>query len=65
MSTLEAVTRGVPVVGIPVYSDQKRNMARAVVAGYGLQIDFNNITSQSLILAIQEAIESPKYVQLF
>jgi glucuronosyltransferase len=65
MSTLEAITRGVPVVGIPVYSDQKRNMARAVDAGYGLQIDFNNITTESLTWAIQEAIESPKYVLLF
>jgi glucuronosyltransferase len=60
MSTLEAIIRGVPVVGIPVYGDQRRIMARAVLAGYGLQIDFNSITTESLIWAIQEVLESPK-----
>jgi UDP:flavonoid glycosyltransferase YjiC (YdhE family) len=53
------------VVGIPIYADQKRNMARAVLAGYGLKMNFNNITTESLTWAIQEAIESPKYVPLF
>jgi glucuronosyltransferase len=65
LSKIEAITRGVPVVGIPVYADQRRNMARAVMGGYGLLIDFNNITTESLTWAIQEAIESPKYVLLF
>jgi len=40
-------------------------MVRAVLAGYGLKIDFNNITTESLTWAIQEAIESPTYVLLF
>jgi hypothetical protein len=35
-------------------------MAGAVMAGLGLKIDFNNITTESLTWAIQEAIESPK-----
>jgi glucuronosyltransferase len=65
MSSLEAITRAVPVVGIPVFADQSKNMLMAVLAGYGLLIDFNNITTDSLTWAIQEAIESPKYVQLF
>jgi glucuronosyltransferase len=60
MSSIEAITRGVPIVGIPVYTDQRRNMAQAVSAGYGLLIDFNNITTESLTWSIQEAIESPK-----
>jgi glucuronosyltransferase len=59
-SLLEAITRGVPVVGIPVFTDQKANMVLAVLAGYGLLIDFNNITTESLTWAIQEVIESPK-----
>jgi UDP:flavonoid glycosyltransferase YjiC (YdhE family) len=48
------------VVGIPVFFDQRQNIERAVSAGYGLLIDFNNITTESLTWAIQEAIESPK-----
>jgi glucuronosyltransferase len=65
MSSLEAITRGVPLVGIPVFADQRGNMAPAVLAGYGLLIDFNNITTESLTWAIQEVIESPKYALLF
>jgi glucuronosyltransferase len=65
LSQIEAITRGVPVVGIPVYADQRSNMVQAVLTGYGILIDFNNITTESLTWAIQEAIESPKYVILF
>jgi len=65
LSSIEAITNGVPLVGIPVFFDQRKNMARAVVEGYGLAIDFNNITTESLTWAIQEVIESPKYVLLF
>jgi UDP:flavonoid glycosyltransferase YjiC (YdhE family) len=60
MSLIEAINRGVPVVGIPVYADPKFSMELAVLAGYGLLIDFNNITTESLSWAIQEAIESTK-----
>jgi UDP:flavonoid glycosyltransferase YjiC (YdhE family) len=48
------------VVGIPGFREQNSNMARAVSAGYGLKINFNNITTESLTWAIQEAIQSPK-----
>jgi UDP:flavonoid glycosyltransferase YjiC (YdhE family) len=35
-------------------------MARAVKAGYGIKIDFKNVTTESLTRANQKAIESPK-----
>jgi glucuronosyltransferase len=65
MSSLEAIIRGVPLIGIPVYADQRKNVARAVMGGYGILIDFNNITTESLTWAIQEATETSKYVLLF
>jgi len=65
MSSLEAITRGVSLVGIPVFADQRGNMTPAVLAGYGLLIDFNNTTTESLTWAIQKAIESPKYALLY
>jgi glucuronosyltransferase len=65
MSSLEAITWGVPLVGIPVFGDQRRNVARAVMGGYGILIDFNNISTESLTWAIQEATETPKYGLLF
>jgi glucuronosyltransferase len=65
LSTIEAINRGVPVIGIPVFADQFLNIARAVSSGYGIQINLNNITSESITWAIQEIIESPKYVLIF
>jgi glucuronosyltransferase len=65
LSSLEAIIRGVPVVGIPIFNDQRKNVARAVIGGYGLLVDFNNITTELLIWAIEKAIETPKYVLLF
>jgi len=65
MSSLEAIICGVPVVGIPIFTYQKKNVARAVMGGYGLLIDFKNITTESLTSAIQEVIGTPKYVLLF
>jgi glucuronosyltransferase len=60
LSLIEATTRGVPVVGIPVFGDQRQNMVRVVSLGSGLLIDFNNVTTDSLTWAIQEVFESPK-----
>jgi hypothetical protein len=39
-------------------------MARAMLAGYGILIDFN-VTTESLTWAIQEDIESPEYVVMY
>ncbi|XP_069697453.1 UDP-glycosyltransferase UGT5-like [Periplaneta americana] len=61
LSTQEAVTRGMPLVGIPVFADQSLNMGRAVASGYALMIDFQNITTESLTWAIKEILEKPKY----
>jgi glucuronosyltransferase len=64
LSTLEAINRGVPLVGIPVYADQSLNMERAVSSGYGIKIDFTNVTTESITWAIHEIFESRKYVLL-
>jgi glucuronosyltransferase len=56
----EAIHRGVPLLGIPIFGDQSLNMNRAVLAGYGLMIELKNITTESLSWAIREMIENPK-----
>jgi UDP:flavonoid glycosyltransferase YjiC (YdhE family) len=65
MSSIEPITMGVPVFGIPIFSDQRKNESRTVFSGYGIRIDFNSIMTESLTWAIQEAIETPKYVLVF
>ncbi|XP_044729432.1 uncharacterized protein LOC123292782 [Chrysoperla carnea] len=61
LSTTESVARGVPMVGIPVFADQKLNMAKAVSLGYGLKVDFQNITSEAVYQVLSEIISNPKY----
>jgi UDP:flavonoid glycosyltransferase YjiC (YdhE family) len=60
LSTQEAVSRGVPLLGIPIFADQHMNMRRTVAAGLGLMIEWNNITTDSLTPAIREVTENPK-----
>jgi len=60
---LEAIHRGVPVLGIPIFRDQNLNMNKAVTAGYGISIRFNNVTMESLLWGIREMIDNPKYVR--
>jgi len=46
MSLQEAITRGEPLVGIPVFAVERLNMARVGLVGYGLIIDYKNITRE-------------------
>jgi len=59
----EAIHRGVPLLGIPIFGDQSLNKNKAVTAGYGLMIRFNNVTMESLLWGIREMIDNPKYVR--
>ncbi|XP_049768134.1 UDP-glycosyltransferase UGT5-like [Schistocerca cancellata] len=61
MSTIEAVSRGVPIIGIPIMADQHANVKRSVSAGIGLQLDFQNITEVSLTWAISELLNNHRY----
>ncbi|XP_069697456.1 UDP-glycosyltransferase UGT5-like [Periplaneta americana] len=60
LSTQEATSRGIPVIGIPIYADQKLNILRVAAAGYGVLLEFNNITEESLSTTIREVIK-PRY----
>lgn len=62
LSTIEAVVRGVPMVGIPVLADQKMNMENAQSSGYGLSVHFDNVTEESLQWAINELLHNSKYL---
>jgi glucuronosyltransferase len=63
LSTQEAVHRGVPLLGIPIFGDHHLNMHKVVTAGYGLVIRLDNVTMESLLWGIREMIDNPKYVQ--
>ena len=58
LSTQEAIDRGVPIVGIPIYADQRLNMARIMSFGIGIQLDYENITSESVMWAVNEVLNN-------
>lgn len=62
LSLTEAVYYGVPVLGIPFFGDQPKNLVQAVAAGYGLQLNFENITDDSVFLVINEILTNKKWV---
>lgn len=60
LSTTEAVERGVPIVGIPIFGDQPMNMRQSVNAGVGLSLDFDLLSEENLLEAIQEVLNNSK-----
>ncbi|BES96798.1 glucuronosyltransferase [Nesidiocoris tenuis] len=59
--TMETVYYGVPIVGIPIFADQPKNVKFMVIKGCGVQIDKRNMTGAALEWAINEVISNPKY----
>ncbi|XP_017771358.1 PREDICTED: UDP-glucuronosyltransferase 1-5-like [Nicrophorus vespilloides] len=57
----EAVFSGVPMVAIPFFNDQRKNVAEGLDFGYMIQLDFTNMTEEIVTDAIAEIIENPKY----
>lgn len=60
LSCTESIYHGKPVIGIPFFGDQKLNMARAVAAGWGVQIDFTNLTESSLTWGLTEVLSDER-----
>lgn len=64
LSITEAIYHGIPIIGIPVFGDQSMNMAKASREGYGLTINYENLTESSLQWAISEILNNDKYILL-
>lgn len=60
LSTQEAIARGKPIVGIPIYGDQGYNLAKIVSAGIGIKLDFTNITTEAVLWAVNEVLNNPR-----
>lgn len=58
----EAIVSQVPILGIPIFSDQHRNVANAVHLGMGLSLDYRTLDKMSILAAAKEIISNAKYV---
>ncbi|XP_063922013.1 UDP-glycosyltransferase UGT5-like [Zophobas morio] len=61
LSTMEGVYHAVPLVGIPVFGDQKMNMALARSYEYAVEVRYTDLTEETLSRAIDQALNNPKY----
>ncbi|XP_046356678.2 UDP-glucuronosyltransferase 1-2-like [Haliotis rufescens] len=57
----EAVANGVPMVGIQIHTDQYYNANRLQRKGYGIFVDFLEITPEEIADKIKYVIETPSY----
>ena len=49
-----------PVVGIPILVDQFNNVDKVVAYGFGIALEFNEVTPQTLSSAITTVVEKPR-----
>ncbi|XP_026462637.1 2-hydroxyacylsphingosine 1-beta-galactosyltransferase-like, partial [Ctenocephalides felis] len=61
LSSIESIYFGVPLVGIPIFGDQRANMARATRSGYGVQIDLDDINEETLSELLNKVLKNPSY----
>lgn len=59
-STTEAIYHAVPLVGIPMLGDQPSNILKAERKGFAISLDFNTLTEENLLDAINKAISDPR-----
>ncbi|KAH8398848.1 hypothetical protein KR222_008773 [Zaprionus bogoriensis] len=63
LSTQEATWLGVPLVGIPLFLDQHRNLLQTVNAGAAVKLDYLQLSTESLVSAIREVAQNKSYAQ--
>ncbi|CAG9834820.1 unnamed protein product [Diabrotica balteata] len=58
---MEAVQFGIPFVGVPLLTEHKPNIARAVRDGYGIEVSLEDIDGENMFKALTEIVENPLY----
>ncbi|XP_046745420.1 UDP-glucosyltransferase 2-like [Diprion similis] len=61
MGIQEAIHAGVPMIGIPFFSDQSFNVMGYVQRGFGVHLSYHDISKVSFSEALREVLWNPKY----
>jgi len=62
-SVMEAASKGVPLICIPIFADQPHNAKMLEEKGTGLIINKNEISKDNIVAAIKELINNPSFKQ--
>ncbi|XP_071578946.1 UDP-glycosyltransferase UGT5-like [Temnothorax nylanderi] len=63
LSTHEAIWKGVPMIVMPFFMDQKSNTRILVAKGVGIYLDIKTLSTQSLLHAIEEVLYNESYTR--
>lgn len=61
LGTYEAVHFAKPIIGIPIFFDQNKNMKMVEHLGYGIQVPYEDLTTQKLRDAIREIFTDSRF----
>ena len=61
MGTVEAVSCGVPLVGVPLFADQLANIDLYVKKKIAIRINPDQITEETFKTAVTQILKSPNY----
>lgn len=59
-SVEEAITRGIPMVGIPFMSDQPKNVNNLVKLGAAIRLNHKDLTAETLRYAILQVAKNKR-----
>ncbi|XP_053686979.1 UDP-glycosyltransferase UGT5-like [Sabethes cyaneus] len=63
LGMMESVYYGKPILGLPLAGEQEILVDRAVEGGYGLKLDYNNITETIVLRSIKKILEDSSFRQ--
>lgn len=61
LSTTEAIYHGVPIVGMPIFGDQRINIKKSMNLGMAVQVDYETLSAESLATAINNVINDKTF----
>ena len=61
LSTQEAIWKGVPMIVMPFYVDQKFNAQKLVAKGVGIYLDVKTLSTQTVLRVVEEILYDERY----
>jgi len=61
LSTQEAIWKGIPIITMPFFMDQKPNTQILVAKGVGIYLDVKTLSVQTILHAVEEILYNERY----